>query len=397
MKLLTIFLCTIPSAYGWGLSALLDLSYRNNSELKAVGELVKREQALSLAELAPEDPMLGYTTLERRGVTRYGMLSQKIHFPLKYYWKYKIHKHRTGNRRAGLRMKKFALRGEVVSLYYSIYSLQNILRITRANIRALKEFARIAEKKYASGQSTQGDSMKAHVELTRLELDSIALLQEEEALQARLKSLVNSVSFKGLNFSGKTLAIPRYWGKPKYTVANVPLLKKEFFLFEEARIADTAARWDFLPDIQFQYQWRLSGEPRDSRIYSFNVTFPLWFWKKASRSVAAAAYKRAWRYGLEHREQKLNAEIKDLEGKVQMNAQSLKIYTTGLMPQAQGAYNLAKSAYRANKTSLLNFLDSERSLYRVQTGFYRTLTSYVKSISRLESILGAQVSNLEEK
>ena len=387
--------CCLSPLHASELTDLLELSYRHNPGLKAVEALVEREESLLVSGVTPGDPMLGLSTLERRGITRYATLTQNLRFPLKYHWRYKIHRNRIGGRRAEHRMEKFALRGRVISLYYSIYSTQNILRITRANIRTLKEFARIAEKKYASGQSSQGDSMKAHLELTRLELDLIDLIRREEALQDRLKSVVNDPQFSGVDFSGKNLPIPRYRGED-VKMEDSPVLKKTFFLSEEAGVAATAARWDFLPDMQFQYQWRLSGEPATSRIYAFKMTFPLWFWKKGSDTAAAAAYSRAARYRLDREERKLTADIKELKGRVRSDAKALEIYRTGLIPQAQGAYNLSKAAYRANKTSFLNLLDSERSLYRIQTGFYRTLASYAKSVAQLESKLGAVVSDWKE-
>ena len=397
MRLLVIFLFLLPPASASELARLLELAYQNNSDMKAAGFMVSREKSLLVAGVTPDDPMLGFANLERRGVTRYGVLTQNLRFPLKYHWQYRIHKNRIERQKSHHRMKKFEVRGQVLSLYYSIYSMQNIIGITRANIRSLKESARIAEKKYASGQSSQGDSMKAHLELTRLELDLLNLIQEEEALQARLKSVVNSRQWTKLDFAHKTPPIPRYRDKQETKSQEAPLLRKEFFMLQEARVADTKARWEFLPDIQLQYQWRLSGEPMDSRIYSVKMVFPLWFWKKGTQAAAAAAYKRAREYRFNHEEQKLNAQIRDLKGKAKTNAKALKIYTTGLIPQAQGAYRLAKATYRANKASFLNLLDSERSLYRVQTGFYRSLTAYVTSLVRLESVLGVVVSNWEEK
>ena len=396
MKLVILLLLT-PPVWASELTELLELTYQNNLELKQAQAMVEREESLLVAGVTPDDPMLGFSTLERGGVTRYGVLSQKLRFPLKYYWQYQIHKHRIGGQKSHRHKKTFDVRGEVIALYYAIYSTQNIYRITEANVQTLKEFARIAEKKYASGQSSQGDSMKAHLELTRLELDLIQLRQEEEALQEKLKSIVNHRKFKGLSFAGKKLPVPQYRGREGIPLKDSPLLKKEFFLFQEAQAMNTNARWDFLPDIQLQYQWRLSGEPNDSRIYSAKIVFPLWFWKKGGRATAAASYRRAREHLYGHRELTLTAQINDLEGKVRANAKALKIYTTGLLPQARGAYNMAKAAYRANKTSFLNLLDSERSLYRVQTGFFRALASYAKSIAQLESVLGAKVSNLEGK
>ena len=68
-----------------------------------------------------------------------------------------------------------------------------------------------------------------------------------------------------------------------------------------------------------------------------------------------------------------------------------------LFHQAQGAYSSIRGAYRANRTSFLDLLDSERSLYRVRTGFYQSLKQYVSHLSELETQLGFTVSDLAMK
>src|SRR5690606_11265266 len=79
-----------------------------------------------------------------------------------------------------------------------------------ANMQAVKEFARVAEKKYAAGKSPQGDSMKAHFELTQLELDLIRLTQEEEALQDNLKAVVSDPSLARVELASLEIKPPKF-------------------------------------------------------------------------------------------------------------------------------------------------------------------------------------------
>jgi len=167
--------------------------------------------------------------------------------------------------------------------------------------------------------------------------------------------------------------------------------------FKEAEYQFQLATWEFAPDFQLQYQHRISGVPEDSRIYSIAMTFPLWFWKKNSEVSGASSRKTAQEFKLTDTLQKTVAKIRDLKGKTETGLKVLNVYETSLIPQAQGAFSSTRAAYRANKTSFLDLLESERTLYRVKTGFYRALKQYVISLSQLETLLGFTVSDFDTK
>ena len=103
----------------------------------------------------------------------------------------------------------------------------------------------------------------------------------------------------------------------------------------------------------------------------------------------------AQEYKVKDTKLKLIADIKDLKGRVSTGVKTLEIYQTSLIPQAQGSYNSSRSAYQADKTSFLDLLDSERSLYRVKTDYYQSLRQYVSALCILERELGFSVSNLD--
>lgn len=398
-----ICLAVLGQVNAQGLNELIAKAYRNNPKLLASKKMTEAEKSLVGSKTTLDDPMVGVTTLNRNARTQYATITQKIRFPVKYYLQGKAQVSKADSKQAHVEMEKLGIRQQVASLYYSIYSIQKITGLTRANIQAVKEFARVAEKKYAAGKSTQSESMKAHFELTQLELDLIRLNQEEEALQDELQAVVNDNDLKRLSLQKKHLDIPEFKeDKISNSLSDLnttlkkhsPKLKKELHLLREAESKSALSNWEFAPDFQLQYQQRISGEPVESKIYSIGITIPLWFWKKSSEASAASSYRVAQEYKVIHTSQKLISEVKNLKGKVRSGAKILKIYQTSLIPQARGAYNSTRAAYRANKTSLLNLLDSERSLYRAQEGFYQSLRLYVKNITQLESQLGFAVSSL---
>lgn len=403
IKIGFMYLAILGQANALELRELIEMAYQNNPGLSASKKMAEAESLLVSSKATLDDPIIGISTLDRNTRTQYGTITQKIRFPVKYYLQGKVQSSKANSRQAHVEMEKLGVRQKVITLYYSIYSIQKIIALTKANMQAVKEFARVAEKKYAAGKSTQGDSMKAHFELTQLELDIIRLNQEEEALQDELGAIVNDNNLNKPGLHKKDLGIPVFQ-ESKISNSlfdlntilrnNSPKLKKELHLLKAAETKSNLSKWEFAPDFQFQFQQRIAGKPSDSRIYSVGITIPLWLWKKRSEASAASSFRIAQEYRVTNISQKLIAKVKDLKGKVKSGAKILKIYKTGLIPQAQGAYNSTRAAYRANKTSFLDLLDSERSLYRVKTGFYQSLRLYVKNITQLESQLGITVSNL---
>ncbi|MCB0415660.1 MAG: TolC family protein, partial [Bdellovibrionales bacterium] len=338
-----------------------------------------------------------------------GTISQKIRFPVKYFLQAKAQKSRAASSKAQIETEKLNVRQKILSLYFSIYSTQKILELTKANMQTVKEFARVAEKKYAAGKSPQGDSMKAHFELTQLELDLLRLHQEDEALQAELNAIVNSNKLIRLDFLNITLSTPKFNASAipdsmdqlfSTLKESSPQIQSKTHLLKEAEYKSTLAQWEFAPDIQLQYQQRISGEPIDSKIYSVALSFPLWFWRKSAEASVATSQKITQKitqnYRLIDALQKTSAKVKDLKGKVETGVKTLKIYETSLIPQAQGAYNSTRASYSANKTSFLDLLDSERSLYKVKTGFFQTLRLYVMQLSQLEVETGQIISDIKD-
>ena len=382
---------------------LIHLALKENPELLSYEKSTQAEFSLIASKSFLKEPMIGFSTLDRNHRTTYAVLSQKIKFPTKYVLKGSAQKKKAQAMRSQTLEKKWEIRGDVIRLYYSLYSLQKIIEITKANKSLLQGFARVAEKHYASGKSPRWNSMKAHFEQTRLELELVRLKQQEKALQEELKVSLGQNDFQGLHFSKKSLSVPVFQvEKMEQNPQNLnlqlqshsPYLKREFYFLEEARVKRSLARWSLAPDFEFRFQQRISGEPEDSRIYSFMMSFPIWFWAKGSEVSHAAASQMAHEYRFRSTQNKILSQVEDLKNRVLSQAYALKIYKTSLIPQAEGAFQSSTAGYRASQISFLELLDSERTLYQVKADFYRALEQYIATLVQLEATLGFSVSNL---
>ena len=207
-KLTFILICLLGfvisfGAYSQTLEEFIKQAYQNNLGLSALKKIAESEKFLISSKSSPDDPTIAISIRKQNEHSQYAEITQKIHFPVKYYLRGKIQQSRANSYQSEVEIKKLKIREQIISIYYAIYSLQKIIELTKRNIQAVKEFARVAENRYAAGKSSQVDSMKSHFEITQLELDLIRLKQEEESLQEDLKALLNNNLQTRLNFRKK--------------------------------------------------------------------------------------------------------------------------------------------------------------------------------------------------
>ena len=124
------------------LEEILRVAYLNNFLIKSNHFNYDAQKWLIISKATLDNPMIGVTTLDRNTQTKYATFTQKVRFPTKYVLAAKSQRSRANSYQAKLDFSKLRVRQEVISLYYSIYSIQKIIRLTRANAQAVRDFAR---------------------------------------------------------------------------------------------------------------------------------------------------------------------------------------------------------------------------------------------------------------
>ncbi len=420
MKITTILILWIFASLAWAsspkriaknssarspisLDILLEEAFSNNINLKAVKESVRAEKKLITSKYNLSSPSIGLSRLKRGNDTKYFQVQQKIKFPTKYFLEGKAQKRMYEASKFQFYGEGLKVRKRLIGVYYDLYSIQKTIQLTKVNLELIKDFSRIAERKYASGKASRADSMKAHFESTHLELQLLQFEQEEVSLQAQLSEVLGRKRGARFSLVGLNLKAPKiFLHKIKTTQKKIreqvektsPDLLAQMKQKESLRVKAKLAKWNFAPDFSLKYQKRISGTPEDSSIFSINASIPLWFWKNSADSSYAAARAMSASYKTESLSLKLSEDIRGLKQRLEKAAEALLIYKTSLMPQADGAYRSSRSAYKAGAMTFLDLLDAERSLYSVKQAYYKSLSLFVKDIVKAETILGFPISNL---
>lgn len=376
------------------LGQLIQLGYEQNPAIKNYQSQIRALEEDSVVSSTLTSPTIGLSELKRGSTTRYWSIAQKIEFPTKYSLRDDIQSQKKIVTEKELAQLKLRIRSRIVTLYYAIYSVKQIISLTEDDLQNVKEFARIAETRYAAGKAAMHEAMKAHVLQTQIEADLISLRQEEESLQSRLQNHLNQPETFRISQVPDTIAIPRVQGSQKELPQRSPLIEQKKAEQETANLQMKLAAWDYAPDFNLRYQGYLSGEPESSHNIAIEMSVPLWFWGKTAAERSAEQSAAAKGYAVETAIQETKTQANELFTKVKSQSELLDIMKSALIPQAQTSFSSTLDAYKASKSTFLELLDAERSLLKAQITYYRMLTQYVENMTALETTLGRSVSEL---
>lgn len=399
------FLSLNSSAQPLTLDHALVHAMQSNPEVLSTNAQANSEQSRAGAGYSLESPRIGLMREKNMNLMEQNMgpmnlwfVSQEFKFPTKYFLLASAQKFKASASRQGAIAKKLEVRRKIISQYYGLFSSRRILELFNAQRETLREMARTAEVRHATGNVMQQDEMRAHVEQTRLETEIIMADEEQIAMSTMLNSLLNQEAQTEIELP-KELPVPKLivTGNQIRDLAasNSKQIKKAQEMVNEAEAKSQIAKWNYAPDFMISFKKAYSSAPSNNYSVELSMTLPLWFFmKEKNESSAASAMLLSAHEDLEQTLRDTDANIKSLASKVASHEKLLKIYETSLIPQASTSFSSGQSAYRTGKTGFLDLLDSERALYMVRIAYYRTLAQYVEYIAQLEEIVGTQLSSL---
>jgi outer membrane protein TolC len=242
-------------------------------------------------------------------------------------------------------------------------------------------------------QGTQGDAIKAQVELSKALNLLITAQQEKEAAAARLNALRDRQQETPL---------------PEPELADIKPSTADYKTFEAEALAKnpylaamasgvkasgkklSLARAQYAPDFMLSWLRRASDTPAMDGTYdvSLGLTLPFWFGRqeaqgreaKAERDMAAAEYEGA--------RNALLLELKEASVKLNYYARLTQLYGDTVLPQAEESLKAAEAGYQAGRTGFLDLLDSDRTLLESERQFYEYSAGYAAWLGRVKSLTG---------
>ncbi len=375
---------------------------RNNPDiLMAAKRAESAGEKKSLASAMP-DPMLGYMvqnvgsqwSVGKEEMSMQGLLfSQEIPFPGKLGGRGAAAGWEAERMEESSREARLQVIASLRSAYYDYYLAHKTTEILDQTKELMKNFQRIAETRYATGQGMQQDVLRAQLEVSML-LDKIA--EQEQKRDAQAAAINKLVGRNPLAPLGKPADLAATsFDRSQDDMADMalkhsPILEGRRRMVEQGKEELSLSKKEYLPDMVVSGGWFTRGELPEVWQASVMFKVPLYFWNKSTGVRAANADLRSAEYDYEAARLEVLARVKDLYSAIKTSEHHLHLYEAGIVPQARLALQSATSNYQVGKTDFLTLLDSESLLLKYQLMQQEELVNWNKYVSMAGELTGEE-------
>ncbi len=84
------------------------------------------------------------------------------------------------------------------------------------------------------------------------------------------------------------------------------------------------------------------------------------------------------------------SDVSDAYEALRSSDEVVQLYTSGYLKQAQDSRDISEYAYQRGATSLLDFLDAERSNRAIQLAYRQALSAYMTAVEQLKAAVGTR-------
>jgi cobalt-zinc-cadmium efflux system outer membrane protein len=284
---------------------------------------------------------------------------------------------------------------QVRETYFNLFYLKKTLDVLLETQGDLQSIARTAEAQYHVGMVQQQDVLKAQVTLTQF-LDEIEMHhQSVDQSQATLKALI------GREQDSPVIAVaditPTEFSLDdrrlrQLGLINSPTLKQAEAMEEESKTAVALAKRDYIPDFTVGYTYEKTGPKfKDYYMLTLGAKVPLYFWRKQTPAVEQSALEsESARADASSKRLSVMADLQNRVIALRTAQRVLKLYSEGLIPQADATRSSALAAYRVNKVDFQTLLGAVTDVLRMRQEYYRTLADHEIAVAKIREIIGEQ-------
>jgi len=378
------------------LEEIISLGLKNNPLLLAKIQEVKAKRAAFRASKLLFNPEIEYH--RGRGkphdsgqkVNTEGFsVTQPLENPLKRKYRIQVFEKDWQAAESSLDFSRLEIIWEIKTLFFKILLQKNNEELTLKNLNSLQEIHKLIEKRAQLGEVRELEAIKLYVETLKAqnELNKVQTglkLAKEELNKFLGNSLppdftvLGKLSFKVLPLEEKSLI--------EKALLSHPLVKKKEKELEGAQSNLSYIKWQRIPDPNisgFTHQ-EIDGQNTGLGI---SMEIPLWNFKtKEIAEATSLALKQ--KAELKALSMELRTEIKTKLNQLRLSEQTLELFQSGLLREAEESLKIAEVSYKQGEISLIDYLDSQRTYYSILKDYQESLYDWNVNKASLEKSIG---------
>ena len=321
-------------------------------------------------------------------------LSQNLPFPGKLGLKGEVASRSADMTEQAVRAKERELVTRLKQAYYDLFLTQKAIQIHHEQVELLRQFFEIANTKFRTGKGSQGDVLKAQVELSLLFQHRPSLDQRRETTEAMLNTLLDREPASPLGAAEEPAHLP--FTQPADDLHSLALNERPEIKAAELDVqrneqSHALAQRQYYPDFNVAFQRFQNYQANDGFGAYVAMSIPFAFWTKpkydagVQEAAAAVAVARAQQHTVENM---TRFQINDLLAKLRATDQVATLYRTTILPQAEQSLESARVGYRVGKGSFLDLIDAQRAWRGFQLEYFTALVDRQHRLAELEQVVG---------
>jgi len=277
--------------------------------------------------------------------------------------------------------------------YFNLFYLQKLNELLRQTREQLAGVAETAEAQYHVAMAQQQDVLKAQLEVTKILRDQEMSRADFQEGQANLKAVlgrdqdssniaIDDVKPGALAFNDQRLR--------ELASDNSPDLQQATAMEQSSDAGLEIARRNYVPDFNVGYAYQKTGPGfRDYYMLTLGATIPLYFWRKQTPAVEQAALEKESAHANTYsRRLSIGSDLRNQAVAIRSTERVMKLYSDGLIPQAEETQTSALAAYRVGKVDFQTLLSAVIDVLRVKQEYYRTLADHEIALAKIQMVIG---------
>jgi len=348
---------------------------------------------ITFQNLAVGNPIPG-NDLQTNNFAYFGYgFSQDIPFPGKLRLRASVAGKEAESAHEAYQAQLLAIVEQVGEAYFNLFYLTNSLHLLQQTYDEFQQVVHITGAQYQVGMGQQQDVLKAQLETTSILNEQQTTREELEQGRADLKAILgreqDSPDIQVSEVKPSEFILDDHQLR-RLALSSSPVLKQAEALEAKSEQSLKLAREDYIPDFSIDYMYQKTGARfPDYYMATVGLKIPLYFWRKQTPALEQAALERdSSRAQTYAAKLSVTSQVQNQWIAIQSMDRVIRIYSDGLIPQAQATLKSAVATYRVGKVDFQTLLSAEVDVLRLKQQYYRAVADHEIAVAKIQQITG---------
>lgn len=363
------------------------MAMENNPLIKGAQLEIEKQQNLKKAAFDLDKTAIMFTKGQLNGIQQdYNVtISQDFKFPTIYATQTKLQADKIKLSETNLSVEKNKLESNVRAVYLELWFAQNNSNLISSLEKEYENFALIAEKKYAIGETNLIEKIAAEGKREAVRLLKSNAELDIKSLTKQLHSLMNTdilfeISYLNLEKIPFEISVEENIENPMLiSLQNEIEVKKREAKLESAK---------FLPDLSAGYFNQQIEGVKNFSGFEIGVKIPLFF--RSQQGKSQAANKDAEIAALNYQQSKLefNALLKNKLNEYEKQKAALAYYNSTGILLADKLFSSAIKAYKEGEIGYVEYTALLEQSVEIRSSYLNALNRYNQTVNEINYLTG---------